>query len=78
MKPHIFHINDGRRKWWVIGDGSRTVRGRLGEPMMGVFNRWVDQYGSPPDGCIRVSGYCSPAEAAAQLGHMAMAEGGAS
>lgn len=78
MKPHIFHILDAGRRWWVIGNGVTTVRGRPGETMMAVIGRWGKLVGQPSEGYVRVTGYCRPSEAAMQLGAMALAvRGGA-
>lgn len=66
-RPHVFHIREGRRTWFVIADRDHRLAGAVGETEADVRARWVDRFGEPAEGFVRVTGYCRSAEAVAQV-----------
>lgn len=68
MKAYLFHVRDQvrGRHWWVVSDGVTVVRTRYGGTEEEAREKWLVLFGHP-SAWVRVQGWCSPAEAAAQL-----------
>lgn len=70
MKPVIFHLRDGGRKWWVVATADDATRGQFGETLRQVLARHEQKHGKPDGGYVRIAGYCRVSEAVCSLAHL--------
>lgn len=63
----IIRLAEGRRRWWVVADGDRSVSGKVGESKDRVLGKWLAKFGSEGMRFTRFKGALRPSEAAMTL-----------
>lgn len=62
----ILRVQEGKKRWWIFFDKTRTLKGEPDEDRADVLMRWKQTYGLPTKK-VPYGKYHSPAEAAATI-----------